>query len=283
MLSNDKRSSSEIDLAMLSLLSMATKHSIDEANVNISQGVYYSIFDRCLELLKTLSTSEVVPKCDRRLVATLIAYYQLALAEVPEHKLRVTNGAMLDAFVLVIGSTVKRLAKSTKMGINGFFDKEENNIEDQYHLTVVRFEFKKHVWEVAVIDADMTKPSKCYVNDKLLENMTEQEYWVLLLLKTVVTAWAVEKANELKKNIARKLPIVMDNAEKMAAITGVPLDACLTLALEFSYIYDNEDIGRPVTRGDLVQFIKMDLGCTLEQAYKAVQVWFSGDDEEIRP
>lgn len=282
MLNDKKRSLAEIDLAKLSLLAMATKHSIDEANINISQGVHHSIFDRCLELLKTLNKSENVPKQDRSLVTILIAYYQLALADTPEHKLRLTNGAMLDAFILVIGKTVERIAKSVQMEVNGFFDKEENSTEDQYHLTVVRFEFTKEVWNVAVVDADFNNATECFINDKPLKKMNDQQYWTFLLLKTIVTAMAVERANELKKSMARELPIVLEKAKQMADIMNVPLEDCLTIALECSYIHDNEDVGLPVTRGNLVQFIKMDLGCTLEQAYKAVQVWFSGDDEEIR-
>ena len=276
------RSASDKDNALLSLLGMATKHSLVEIQEEMAIGASFSIFDRCLKHLEALEQSKHVPERDRGLVSSLIEKYKLTLSETPENKLKLKNGAMLDAFMVVIGKTIEKFARSVVTEVSTFIEEGLEDGVSPYQLTVMRFEFTEDVWQVAAINADPDIPTECYINDIKLTSMTTDKFWVLSLLKGVVVAEAVKNANESKKILALSNPLVAANAQKMADILDLDIDECLTMALEFHYIQSNEDVGYPVTRGKLVQFVKVDFGCTMKQAYKVVQIWFDGNDEEIK-
>lgn len=278
----DGRSKTELQKTKLSLLAMAVSHSLKEAQEEISIGANISVFDKCLGHLKVLSESKHVPDRDIPLVGELITDYQLVLGDMPEKQLKAIGGAMLDYFMLAVGHTVAKFADSIEFEVSDFIEVDGNVEGGIYHLTVVRFVFSDEAWLVAAINADPNVPTDTYVNDVKIEELTNDTFWVAALLKGVVVSMAVERANAEKRRAALADPNVAEKAAKMAEIMNVEVKDCLTMALEFNHIVEADDVGYPVTRGKLVQFVKMDFGCSLEQAYKVVQVWFEGNDENIR-
>lgn len=282
MTNSNERSYADLERVKLSLLGMAVSHSLNNTHTDIANGISSNIFDTCAMHLDTLKESSHVPDGDKMLVEQLIEHYKLALSETPQKQLSTKHGAMLDAFMLMIGRLVRGFAKSVQLEASEFIDTDVEGVENPYHITVVRFEFTDEVWQVAAVNADPEVPTDTYVNNVKLGQLDDSNHWVQAILKGIVVSMAVDTANKAKKEMALSMPVVAAKAQAMADIIGIDMDDCLTMALEFNYISETEDVGYPVTRGSLVQFIKMDLGCTLEQAYKAVQVWFDGNNEEIR-